>query len=59
MAMKGDLHSFANTPDRDLSDHEASVELARALGGIGASPEYAEHRDRMRGAISQLQIARC
>jgi hypothetical protein len=59
MAMKGDCHDFAATAEHDISDHEASVELARALGGIGASPDYAEHRERMHGAIDELRITRC
>jgi len=59
MDMKGDSHLFAAAPEYDLADHVASVELARALGGIGASPDYAEHRERMRVAIDQLWMARC
>ena len=59
MDMKGDLDLLEATPHSDFADHEASVQLARALGGIGASPEFVEHRERMRDAIDQLRSARC
>ncbi len=57
--MKAEFPCPSATPPCDMADHEASVELARALGGIGASPEYAGHRERMRQvgmAASMLAI---
>jgi hypothetical protein len=58
--MNSHLHALVERrPHRDASEHEASVELARALGGIGAWPECPEHGERLRSALDSLKIGPC